>query len=807
MNKKPKSMVGVADVVGKIPSVSECLELVLRQSNGLIDAVLDGLAKAIDPAQKITKQVHYGPLAKAAIEELLDHRAHVQEIFAQHLRRGMYLGTGVGMDNAPLVRFDQLQLLEDNQLDESIEVARAEQELASSVEDNLPPVDALMSSVLGWITVQSQTNPVRPEVFVRALRESFLPYVKDAEVRGFLIAPAANILGVQLRKLYKDFANWMRARNVEPAGLNMSASPADKPDRNAGLGNTVVRTLLTLDRLRRLLTGELDEESQDAINKALGRNKDFVHTVPASVVALQDMQQVEALVQRLAERAAKGGPATPEEQARKARLRALADNKQMGEAIGQEVVRLMIDNLVSDERLLPKVRKLLQALEPVLMNLAKTNAQFFNDRQHAARLFVDKLIQRSLAYTTENDEEYYRFLRTAESAIAKLIEAPSDNPPFVSLIDKLEKTWAREDAGLRQRRDEAARALLHAEQRYLLAQKVAEEFRAQVAGKDVPASVVSFLVGPWAQSVAEAELTSAEGGASDPRGYRALVDDLLWSVQPSVAKRNRKRLVQIIPGMLAKLREGLSLVEFPPDLIADLFEQLIAIHEAALEGLRPSAGLGPDGKPTARELAVTDSDWDVFGPSGVDADAADGADVWLGPHEAADAGYLERDSVFPIEMLGDEESPGLVSSLASPAGNSQTLRPASGAALDFSLAPSSDVSDPGQAANNSGAAQPTPIQLNAPKALSTGSWIELNLEGEWTRLQLTWASPHRTLFMFTSRGGKAHSMSQRTMEKLRAQGLMRVISDGKVVEHALDAVAELALRNSAEQSRQEPGSA
>jgi hypothetical protein len=785
MSKKPKSTVGVADVVGKIPGVSECLELILRQSNGLIDAVLDGLAKAIDPAQKITKQVQYGPLAKAAIEELLDHRSHVQEVFAQHLRRGMYLGTGVGAGaDAPLVRFDQLQLLEDTQLDESIEIARAEQELASSVEDNLPPVDALMSTVLGWITVQSHTNPVRPEVFVRALRESFLPYVKDAEVRGFLIAPAANILGIQLRKLYKDFANWLRARNVEPAGLNMGHSPADKPDRNAGLGNSVVRTLLTLDRLRRLLTGELDEESQDAVNKALGRNKDFVHTVPASVVALQDMQQVEALVQRLADRAREGGQDSPQDQARKARLRALGDNKQMGEAIGQEVVRLMVDNLVSDERLLPKVRSLLQTLEPVLMNLAKSNAQFFNDRQHPARLFVDKLIQRSLAYTTENDEEFYRFMRTAEGAIATLVDAPADNPPFVALIEKLEKTWAKEDASLRQRRDEAARALLHAEQRYLLAQKLAEEFKALVVGKDVPASVLSFLCGPWAQSVAEAELTSAEGGESDPRGYRALVDDLIWSVQPSVAKRNRKRLVHLIPGMLAKLREGLSLVEFPPDLIADLFDQLIAIHEAALEGMRPAAG--PDGKPATRELAVTDSDWDVFGPSGIDAEAAD---VWLGPNEAAGTGYLEQDSGFPVEMLGDEDD---------------TLPPIEAANQDAASEPTESGASKPATATAATAPQPTAVQVNAPKALSTGSWIELNLEGEWTRLQLTWASPHRTLFMFTSRGGKAHSMSQRTMEKLRAQGLMRVISDGRVVEHALDAVAELALRNSAEQARQEP---
>ena len=88
----------------------------------------------------------------------------------------------------------------------------------------------------------------------------------------------------------------------------------------------------------------------------------------------------------------------------------------------------------------------------------------------------------------------------------------------------------------------------------------------------------------------------------------------------------------------------------------------------------------------------------------------------------------------------------------------------------------------------------------AAQPLATGTWVELMLDGKWVRVQLTWASPHRTLFMFTSRGGLAHSMSRRTMEKLRVQGLIRVISDGHVVDNALDAVAQMALRNTLDEA-------
>ena len=78
--------------------------------------------------------------------------------------------------------------------------------------------------------------------------------------------------------------------------------------------------------------------------------------------------------------------------------------------------------------------------------------------------------------------------------------------------------------------------------------------------------------------------------------------------------------------------------------------------------------------------------------------------------------------------------------------------------------------------------------------------MELYLKDKWVRVQLTWASPHRSLFMFVSGKGTAHSMSRRTMERLRNRDLMRVVTDVPVVDNALDGVAQAALRNDREQS-------
>jgi hypothetical protein len=74
--------------------------------------------------------------------------------------------------------------------------------------------------------------------------------------------------------------------------------------------------------------------------------------------------------------------------------------------------------------------------------------------------------------------------------------------------------------------------------------------------------------------------------------------------------------------------------------------------------------------------------------------------------------------------------------------------------------------------------------------------VELMANDQWVRTQLTWASPHGTLFLFTSAAGAPQSMTRRSRDKLVAAGHLRVISGQPVVDGALNVVAQLAMHNS-----------
>jgi Protein of unknown function (DUF1631) len=790
MSQSVPSKLGVSDdPFGARISLRDCLEAALQQSSGLMDKVLNGLVGKGEKAFGMHTKPNFPPPVQAAVEMLVAQRETIKLSFNLRLRECVYQGVGADMQSPQMMRFEDLKLFEEEDLDESIEIARALQEINQVADEMVPPLDALMSSLLGWITVQPQINPLRPEMYARALRECIAQQIEDVDMRGAILSPAAGRLGILLRKLYVELSSWLKSCGVESASQvqpGQVQSSVAKPSVVGAVGNSVARTLLTLDRLRRLLSGELDGDSSR-------RPQDFLHTVPASVVALQDMRQVEAMVQRLESKARKAAENPDADTARKkaAARMALADGKHLGKQLGEEVVRLMLDNLIADERLLPRVRAHLQTLEPVLMEIAKVDGRFFSDKQHAARQFLDKVTSRSLAFATERDPGYEVFVKSIDQSIQQLGARTTmgEDPSwaFAQVMQALEAVWQHQDANERTLREEAARALLHAEQRNMLAQFLAQEFRANAEGVEVPMAVVEFVCGPWAQAVAESQLQCTDG-TSDPQGYQELVGELYWSVQPRVAKRNRKRLVQIIPGMLTKLRQGLQLIEFPPEKITDFFTDLISMHELALEGGRtkPAADAAVPAMNEAATAEAADEASALSDRAELEAlyaasqqgalaaiaeDAPEPADftsskspalagddkaggMWLAQREVADAGFMEADAVLPQDA----------------AANSLQALVASG------------------------------IEPVAPAAIPIGSWAELMIEGQWVRVQLTWASPHRTLFMFVAHGGKAHSMSQRTMDKLRAQGMIRVVSEGRLVEKALDAVAQTALRNSVDES-------
>lgn len=623
--------------------------------------------------------------------------------------------------------FDSLERLADDQLHEGVELARTQHHVLKAVQPELAQLHALVCAAQGLDELAVERNPLRPEIYVRSLRTVALQSPVAQPVRLLWMQHLGDALARELGRNYGELSAMLRAGGV--AHHAPVPAPTDAP--------AVDMTVLNVRELRRLLAGELDPQGVAAARPDTAAPADFSMTMPAAYEVLQEMRKVDQVMQRLQQRqaagvidAATGTTALREELRKQARG--------AGQILGLEVVNLMVENIAGDSRLLAPVQQAVRDLEPALLRLAMTDPRFFSDRKHPARQLLEQMTQRSLAWTNEQEPGFAEFMEPLGQAVDALLatRAPGAEP-FDFALRLLDNAWGELRKDDTRRREKAVRVLVQAEQRNLLAERIALELRERADVAGAPREVQQFVLGPWSQVMAQARLAD-QSGAIDPSGYGDVISDLILSVQPRLGPGNAARLKRLVPPMLEKLGVGLASIDYPPAQTERFLAQLAVLHEQAV---MPPDGAGrPPPSPGTLTREELESQFFDAGPSG----------AWLAPAEARHSGFLESHPSSAFDSFFSDTRP-----------------------LGGGLAP-----------------------VLPQASLQPGAWVELYIHGGWTRYQLTWASPHGTLFMFTSAAGRTQSMSRYLLDRMLQAGTLHLISGQAVVDGALDAVAQAAARNS-----------
>ena len=679
-----------------LPALDLCLKEALDQCRQWIPAWIDRVHGQLRERELAQTQVHERQALLEAHQSVHRQRDAVARHWLSALADRLEQAPAASAQaRKPALSLDELELMGDDQVHERVEIARAQQTAMLSADDAFNEFTARLSTAQGFKVVNAELNPLRVQVFVETLLSSLKGLDVTPAARARWLRVGATPLGESLDVLYRHLSAWLNAQGVQPAGYAVVMAPESRAVVEEELmGQDLLEgpmsdqeALLTLDHLHRLLVGDTE-----------------------------------------------GG-----EGARRA-------NDAMTRALAGEVVTLMMQRIATDKRLLKPVRGHLQEMKPALLELATSNPRFFADRNNPARRLLDAVTARSLAFTSEQDEGYSGFLQELRHVVYELRRPGKTDlaERFPTLLDQLRQSEDRAvPRGEREARGRAVQTLVKVEQRKLLAEKIANEFRARPDYPRTPGPVRRFLTGVWAQVVAKARIDEADNPpltSGDPtsKRYVDILSDLLWSSQLALESQNRPRLVRIIPPVLRTLREGLDAIDYPRDKVEAFFQTLMGLHEAAYKTQRSSEAAP----------APTEVDASVFNP--------DDAELWMRQHEAKATNFYD-------DSLPETTQPGFAAT-----------QPMQREWVDIKAG----------------------MVLRDATSLAVGSWFDLYQEGQALRVQLTWASPHGTLFLFGTASGKSMSMTRRGVDRLIEQDKLRVVADHSVVDEALDAVAQQALKNS-----------
>lgn len=706
--------------------------------------------------------VHEKQQIHDAYQALIKHQADIERGFAQQIAQaidrevGNSSASSTGRSNEPSgfaassLKFDDLELMGDDQVQDTLDEARLVQTLLLVSEAGLTGLSARLSSAQGLKVVKSDKNPLRPEVYANALVQVLQDLPVVIEIRTRWLIYGGQIMGELLQTLYAALDKLLEKQGVKQAGYAVLTSPdelkraaaaqdhaSDRRSASSDKGRAARypgdnpgehfsrEPLLTLDHLHRLMSGDYDDSFIRESDADLDTDVEF-GLLPAK---------------------AQPGKAKPPPHS-------------LGQSLAVEVVGLMIEQLTADQRLLPPVRQLIARAEPAFLRLGTADPTFFSNKNHPARRLLEAVTAKSLAFASESDEGFAEFMQDLEAAAVRLTNDKAiGSLDFALLLKGFEDRQTTRNQAVVESQKLAVKALMQAEQRCLLAEKIAAEIcerRDFVAGNAI---IATFVTGPWAQVMAHERLTMESNPSGKHKAVFSLaLGDLLWSADVAQASRNRKRLIKIIPGMMDATREGLLAIDYPLSLSKAFFDELMRLHKQALSA-------PPEKTEAVRKNSLTP------GNSFISTDVRNSRNPWLQSSEVLQSGFM--DFADTTEQAHEHE----------PVSNMRVSP-----ALPVAAATSTPVFVDLQGTR--------PLLSEEAPDIQPGAWVDLVAGNQWVRAQLIWISPHGTLFMFSSAGGRSHSMTARMLKQCVAQGRFKLVSQQGLLDGVLDTVAQAAMRNS-----------
>ncbi|WCM93011.1 DUF1631 domain-containing protein [Acidovorax sp. NCPPB 2350] len=391
---------------------------------------------------------------------------------------------------------------------------------------------------------------------------------------------------------------------------------------------------------------------------------------------------------------------------RSAELKAKASTP--GEKAIIEVVALMFQSILSEDRIPPAMRVWFARLQVPVLRVALAEPDFFSDVAHPARQLIDRMggvvmgfdtaaiqgsalevevrrvVQVIEQYPETGQRVFQLVLGEFEAFLSRFLTAPQATSRIVSVAQQVE-------------------------QKETMAIQYTIEMRNLLKDMPVREEIRDFLFKTWAEVLA---LSAVRSGAqhADTIAFKRAATDLVWAASAKPHRADRAQVIQSLPGLLLVLRQGLSLlgvggapqdahIKILTDTLADAFlSKTASIPQAHIDAM-------------AKRLAHLE---DVM------------SDATLG-EIPLDADYLEM-------MLGIDAS-----SIHVVADN--------GAPVD-------------------------PAMLAWARELQVGAWFTLDHNGASAQVQYAWHSEQRQLHLFAAMDGSSYLVQLKRLGAYLQAGLL-----------------------------------
>jgi hypothetical protein len=686
--------------------------------------------------------------------------------------------------------FGELSLIGTDEIEENVAVRHLTDKIKASVEWELRDLNARMSYLLDREGAEESNNPLRPELFCRALESACRALDTDHQTRLEVMKCFEGALSQNISVVYQDLNARLISRRVLPKVRHVArggktpverkfsadvekdtksaapASPASLEALDNVVGEVVEGTLSMFEALQKLV-GNASPYRQGT--GAGAGNEANAHGLAQSrrnlLTAIQDLRSMQELGLNIGMTAA--APVIPGAAA-SAAVRSLgqpgvseignasamsnfiwANHEQLSSAAANnvdrmkiDIVAMLFDQIFADDKLPSEFKLLIGRMQLPVLRVALADGSFFASRAHPTRRLIDRMASCAIGY--EGDAHHgAAFVAEIDRIVRNVLASVDENTAiYEQMLAEFESFLQREHTHSNDIVGRAADVLERAEVREVLSINATIQVNRLLYGVALEPFLKAFLLDVWTHVLVEAACL-CEDSRNDPTvaRFKQVCVDLVWSAQPKITAEERKQLVALLPKMIGVIREGLALIGYPPEQETRFFAELMQIHSLAI---RASGGSQEpvDIEDFASRLEQMVVEQDMSAASG-------GAHVMLSPESLR---RVEAESQGEIQLVD----------VPSVAGPSVHIEASSEDTVARWLA-----------------------------TLERGHWFDLKVNGEFERVRLAWISPRKSFYLFiAARGERAHSLNPETLHALLRSHDLRAAEEAPLVERAVRSVME-----------------
>jgi Protein of unknown function (DUF1631) len=276
-------------------------------------------------------------------------------------------------------------------------------------------------------------------------------------------------------------------------------------------------------------------------------------------------------------------------------LRDLQDSS-LGKKVNQlesmtiELVAMLFDFIFETKDLPDGIKALLARLQIPVLKAAMLDGAFFAKKNHPSRLLVNALAEAGLGWSPVmgQDDPLYSHI---DAIVHRILDGFTDNLAiFDETREKLEKFLAEEEQAAEANIQSTAEEINQHDRKEMAAVVAKSEVERRIEMYPVPNFLASFLRHHWTGTLEEVYLKHGEESESWEQSV-AMLEDLVWSVQPKRTRDDRRHLVALLPTLLKRLSAALYNMPAMADERERFMSNLVEAHAASVKPNIGSAAL------------------------------------------------------------------------------------------------------------------------------------------------------------------------------------------------------------------------